>query len=328
MQKVTCITTGIIVICMAAVFLAGCTVPDEVPPPTLPPTPPPVYPADGVYSFDQTNDRETHTLPVDATIRLILPENPTTGYTWQLHTSPGIVIVNESYVPDDSTGRLVGSGGTRIWEMIAVQPGIQDISGIHARPWESMAGNQSSFSLTLDVGTSPAASPGFSVYTEADSGKEVMKTVGSTFDIRLIENPTTGYSWNITVSEGLTMVQDTFVPSRTSDHLTGSGGIRLSTIEARETGDQLVHAEYRRPWVPAGMVIFVDLEGGFYGIRGDDGEDYYPLELEEEFRANGLRVSFESEPAKDVVTIHMWGTPVTLTYIEEMPLFDLRVRVT
>jgi hypothetical protein len=62
--------------------------------------------------------------------------------------------------------------------------------------------------------------------------------------------------------------------------------------------------------------------------RGDDGEDYYPLQLEEEFRVNGLRVSFESEPAKDVVTIHMWGTPVTLTYIEEMPLFDLRVRVT
>lgn len=324
MPKVTCITTGIIVICMAAIFLAGCTVPDEVPPPILPPTPPPVYPADGVYSFDQTNDRETHTLPVDSTIRLTLPENPTTGYTWQLHTSPGIVIVNESYVPDDSTGRVVGSGGTRIWEMIAVQPGIQDISGIHARPWESSSENQTSFNLSLNVLTSP----GFAVYTNDDSGRDVSESVGNRFGIVLPENPTTGYSWNMTFSPGLVLVRDDFIPSHASENIAGRGGIRSFIFEARETGDQLVHAEYRRPWVQAGMVIFVDLEGGFYGIRGDDGEDYYPLQLEEEFRVNGLRVSFESEPAKDVVTIHMWGTPVTLTYMEEMPLFDLRVRVT
>jgi len=324
MPNSTCITTGIIVICMAAVFLAGCTVPDDVPPPTLPPTPPPLQPPADAYSFDQTNDSETHAIPLDATIRVKLPENPTTGYTWHLDTSPGIVILNESYVPDDSSGRLVGSGGTRVWEMRAVLPGIQDISGMYARPWESSAENLTSFSLTLDIVTPPT----LSVYTGADSGSEVTKTIGSTFDIRLIENPTTGYSWNITLSEGLTMVHDTFIPSRISESITGSGGIRSATIETRETGDQLVHAEYRRPWVPAGTVTFVDLEGGFYGIHGDDGEDYYPVQLDEEYRVNGLRVSFEFEPAKEVVTIHMWGTPVTLTYIERTPRFDLRIRVT
>lgn len=320
MPDTTRIMTGIIAICMAAVFLAGCAVPDDTPPPSQPPLQPP----GAMYSFDKVNDSETHAIPLDATIRVALPENPTTGYTWHMDTSPGMVILNESYVPYDSSGRLVGSGGTRVWEMRAVLPGIQDISGMYARPWESSAENLTTFSLTLDIITPPTVS----VYTGADSGSGVTKMRGSTFDIRLIENPTTGYSWNITLSEGLVMVDDAFIPSRSGETMEGSGGIRSVTIDAREAGDQQVQAEYRRPWVPAGTVSFVDLEGGFYGIRGDDGEDYYPVQLDEEFRVDGLRVSFEFEPAKEVATIHMWGTPVTLVYIEQTPRFDLRIGVT
>ena len=323
MPRAFFITTGIIFICMAAIVIAGCMIPDDAQPPR-----PPGQPPTAEYSFDLTNNGETHAVGLDAPIQLKLPENPTTGYTWQLHTSPGIVITNVSYIPDDSTGRLVGSGGTRIWEMRAVQPGIQEISGIHARPWESSAENMTSYSLILDVGSSPESRPGLTVYTELDSGREVPETLGREFEIRITENPTTGYSWNLTLSPGLLLLHDEYIPSRMDENMVGIGGIRVFRIDTMETGQQHVHAEYRRPWIASGTVIFLDLEGGFYGIRGDDGEDYYPVRLDEEFQVHGLRVSFESEPAKDVVTIHMWGIPVNLIFIEEIPLFDLSPVVT
>jgi hypothetical protein len=92
-------------------------------------------------------------------------------------------------------------------------------------------------------------------------------------------------------------------------------------------GGQLALAEYRRPWIPSGTVTYQDLEGGFYGIIGDDGEKYDPLDLDSKYRKDGLRVAFEATEARGTATIHMWGTPVNLDYIEEIPGFSLNVTV-
>ncbi len=56
----------------------------------------------------------------------------------------------------------------------------------------------------------------------------------------------------------------------------------------------------------------VDLEGGFFGLVTDDGQHLYPINLPDEFRADGTRVRFSHEPAA-VFTIHQWGSPVTLS---------------
>ncbi|MFH0914254.1 MAG: hypothetical protein V1849_03075 [Chloroflexota bacterium] len=66
-----------------------------------------------------------------------------------------------------------------------------------------------------------------------------------------------------------------------------------------------------------GTVKFISLEGGFYGIVGDDGQNYDPLNLAKEFQQDGLRVRFEGRK-KDVATIRMWGTPVEITRIEKL----------
>jgi hypothetical protein len=63
-----------------------------------------------------------------------------------------------------------------------------------------------------------------------------------------------------------------------------------------------------------GTIQYIDLEGGFFGIAGDDGEKYLPINLEEAFRKDGLRVRFEARP-EDVMTIYQWGTPVRLLSI-------------
>jgi inhibitor of cysteine peptidase len=93
------------------------------------------------------------TISVDRndTISLMLMENPTTGYSWNLTTSPGITIMNNTYVPSDISGKLIGSGGIRTWEMNAIQSGPQAINATYIRPWEPVTGNETTFSLTVIV---------------------------------------------------------------------------------------------------------------------------------------------------------------------------------
>lgn len=65
-----------------------------------------------------------------------------------------------------------------------------------------------------------------------------------------------------------------------------------------------------------GTVRYVDVEGGFYGLVIESGERYYPLNLEENFREDGLAVSFRGELQEDTLTLQMWGTPLTITEME------------
>jgi hypothetical protein len=64
-----------------------------------------------------------------------------------------------------------------------------------------------------------------------------------------------------------------------------------------------------------GTVVFVDLEGGFYGIAADDGTRYLPLDLPGEFAQDGLPVTAEVVVKEDVATIQQWGTPVEIIAI-------------
>ncbi len=65
-----------------------------------------------------------------------------------------------------------------------------------------------------------------------------------------------------------------------------------------------------------GTVKFNELEGGFYGIVGDDGKNYDPINLREEFRKDGLSIRFQMKIREDITTTHMWGTPIEITKIE------------
>ena len=64
-----------------------------------------------------------------------------------------------------------------------------------------------------------------------------------------------------------------------------------------------------------GTVVFMDLEGGFYGIESEDGERYFPINLPVIFREDGLRVAFDMRIRTDVMTTVMWGTTVEIIEI-------------
>ncbi len=61
-----------------------------------------------------------------------------------------------------------------------------------------------------------------------------------------------------------------------------------------------------------GTVRFFPIEGGFFGIVAEDGSEYLPQNLAEEFQEDGLRVRFRARVLEDVMTIQMWGRPVEL----------------
>jgi len=325
--------------CIAAVLVAGCAGPATRPAATPAPTPSPTH-APESYSFDQTNNGGTYPVTPAAGIQLRLPENPTTGFSWNLSVTPGLSIVNDTYVPSDTSGKLVGSGGIHVWFLKVTGPGDQGISGVYRRPWEPAAANASVYSLSLIVGESPCDTnvctiptvpstmpPRYHVYTEADSSGIVHELPGDTFGIRLQENPSTGYSWNLSLPAGLTLTRDEFIPAVTGSRVVGAGGTRSFTLVAAESGDWNITAEYRRPWVPAGTITRVDLEGGFFGIVADDGKRYEPANLDAKYQRDGLRVAFEATPAGDTMSARMWGTPVNLTLEEEIPGFSLGVVV-
>ena len=63
-----------------------------------------------------------------------------------------------------------------------------------------------------------------------------------------------------------------------------------------------------------GTIVFNDFEGGFWGIEGDDGKKYCPVELPIEFQIEGLKVRVEMKRAA-VMSFQMWGIHVEITEI-------------
>jgi len=66
--------------------------------------------------------------------------------------------------------------------------------------------------------------------------------------VNLAENPTTGYSWNATVSPGLTITKDRYVQNATTEGMLGTGGTHTWTLVPETSGVFTFSAVYRRPW--------------------------------------------------------------------------------
>lgn len=67
-----------------------------------------------------------------------------------------------------------------------------------------------------------------------------------------------------------------------------------------------------------GEVRFINLEGGFYGIIGSDGKNYYPVNLSNEFKIDGIKVKFEGRIRKDLITTTVWGETLEIIKINKI----------
>ncbi len=95
------------------------------------------------------------------------------------------------------------------------------------------------------VATTPPAAEEFA-FNETNNNETVTLPVGSEITISLDENPTTGYSWNVTSSAGLEYVNDTYIAPETE--LVGAGGVHVWQYLAAEKGTAEFSAIYKRPW--------------------------------------------------------------------------------
>jgi len=69
-------------------------------------------------------------------------------------------------------------------------------------------------------------------------------------------------------------------------------------------------------FIGTGTIVFLTFEGGFYGIKADDGKSYDPVNLPAEFRKEGLRVRFEAKELKNQASFHMWGAIIEIVHIQ------------
>jgi len=71
--------------------------------------------------------------------------------------------------------------------------------------------------------------------------------VNESFDITLVSNPTTGYSWEVDFDgEYLTLVNAEYIPEQ--PELTGSGGVEKFTFTGLKVGTTEIMTNYKRPW--------------------------------------------------------------------------------
>lgn len=65
-----------------------------------------------------------------------------------------------------------------------------------------------------------------------------------------------------------------------------------------------------------GTVRYVALEGGFYGIVGDDGKRYDPIALNPAFARDGMRVQLQARVLTSALSLRMWGVPIKILEID------------
>ncbi|MGD0026281.1 MAG: protease inhibitor I42 family protein [Xanthobacteraceae bacterium] len=91
----------------------------------------------GAQPASQSN--ETVSLSVGASQTIVLSENPSTGYEWQLNTAQSsnlaiVLMIDVGYEAGQSG--LIGAPGSHRWQIEAQAPGTARIVFTYSRPWE------------------------------------------------------------------------------------------------------------------------------------------------------------------------------------------------
>lgn len=84
------------------------------------------------------------------------------------------------------------------------------------------------------------------------NGKIILIKKGDTIYLKLKENPSTGYSWQLDLSKGLNTLSTKYYPPESSQNdqrfIVGAAGFRLWGINSIAKGSQQVKGIYKRSW--------------------------------------------------------------------------------
>ena len=85
--------------------------------------------------------------------------------------------------------------------------------------------------------------------TKKDNGREITIKQGTTINVKLRSNPTTGYDWYIEEKpENVTKESKTFIQSETKKGVVGTGGEIVFKFKASSKGTGTLILIYQRKW--------------------------------------------------------------------------------
>lgn len=95
-----------------------------------------------------------------------------------------------------------------------------------------------------------APEPIIVVKSDGESNAEMSVDKNATIQLRLPENPSTGYSWNFQVldTDYLELIGDEFFYPQNDQQMVGKPGLRVFTLRAVDSGQTMIKLAYWRPW--------------------------------------------------------------------------------
>ena len=106
---------------------------------------------ENVYIADEDDNGQSVTMSVGDVLQLMLPENPTTGYTWAIVTNDEDVLAPSGEPAYEVESEAIGAGGTKTFMFQALAPGTSVLQMVNAMQWETPVVPAETFELTIQV---------------------------------------------------------------------------------------------------------------------------------------------------------------------------------
>lgn len=99
--------------------------------------------------LNQTDNNRNQICKQGDIVLIELPENPTTGHTWQIIQTEGLSLKDDSYESDPEKN-LVGAGGKRTFVFVynGLRRGFVKLANF--QPWEGQESTSDHFSVQLE----------------------------------------------------------------------------------------------------------------------------------------------------------------------------------
>ena len=109
-------------------------------------------PTPGVVTLRTEANGTSVTLQPGQTLKVTLPSNPSTGYSWQIASLPECLeSAGESEFESEAEEGVVGAGGTETLTFEAVEAGDAMLELEYRRPWETGVEPADTFSADVTV---------------------------------------------------------------------------------------------------------------------------------------------------------------------------------
>ena len=101
------------------------------------------------HVYNESNNGDTFSLSQNAVVAVRLPENSSTGFGWYITTTPGIEVLDKSFI--SSNPGVPGAGGTATWLLKLSGTGTMEFSGIYKQGWMPTSGHEPTYTITFVV---------------------------------------------------------------------------------------------------------------------------------------------------------------------------------